>query len=543
MFKKLISILLAAALLLTAAGCGSATQESAPSPAPDKTEQKESGSTLRLLYCANDTLNPYKTVSKLNAELSSLMFDPLVKLDDSFNAVLFLAKDIKTEENRCTVTLKEAVFSDGTPLTAEDVVFSYGLAKESDRYSPLLYEVKKVEITEEGAILFTLTRNDPYFYRLLSFPILKNGSDQLKNEDNVELAPIGTGRFVFNAAGPSMEPNPKYFAEKGSVTKITLINAPDNESMEHYVEVGATDIYYADSGDENIIRMSGMKTRVNLNNLVYIGINHDYGPLKNDEVRHIISSAISRKDLVSDAFYSNAVSANGFFHPVLEETKGYQTLSDTANLKICVENLENIGYNRLNEEGFYENRDGKVLEFTLLVNRDSFSKVTAANLIKKQLGEAGIKININALPVGQFKAALENGHFQLYLAEIKFQQNMDISPLVLAGGTAAYGIPDAPKKSENKGSDEEKTEADTENGQTENTDLFDGETAYISVVEGFLSGQNSITDLASSLLSSMPAIPLIYRSSVVFYSDEIADIGEVSCYDIFFSADKYKVKK
>ncbi len=540
MFKKIISMLLTAALLLSMAGCGGDAQNESSTPSNDSAKVENETSVLRLLYCANDTLNPYKTISKLNFELSTLMFDPLVKTDNSFNDVFVLAKDIKTEGNLCTVTPRNAVFSDGTPLTAEDVVFSFGLARESDRYSHLLYEVEKVEITEEGKVLFTLTKNDPYFYRLLSFPILKNGSDQLKNEDNVELVPIGTGRFIFSDKNKNMTPNPKYFGEDPTVTEITLINAPDNESMEHYVEVGATDIYYADGGDENIIRMSGQKTSVNLNNLVYLGINHNYGPLKSDEIRHIISSAISRKALVGTAFYSNAVAANGFFHPAWEGIKGYQTLSDTANLKICVENLANIGYNRLNEDGFYENGDGNPLEFTLLVNGDSFTKLSAANLIKAQLAEAGIKLEVNPLPAEQYFSALKNGHFQLYLGEIKLQQNMDISSLVIKGGEAAYGMPEAPKKSDNK--KPEKEETDGEKPEEEPV-VFDGETAYISVVEGFSKGENSITDVASSLLSSMPVIPLVYRSAVVFYSDEISDIGEVSCYDIFFSADKYKVKK
>lgn len=545
MIKRFISILLAAVLLLGLAGCGKTPEKNGPTPAPNSTENEEKGSTLRLLYCANDTLNPYKTISKLNFELSSLMFDPLIKLDNSLGEVFVLAKSVKNEDSVCTVTLSNALFSDGTPLTAEDVIFSFNLARESERYSHLTAGVEKVEATEDGAVRFDLKKNDPYFYRLLGFPILKNGSDQLKNEDNVELVPIGTGRFVFGDKSKKLTANPKFFGEKPSVTEITLINAPDGESMEHYVEVGATDIYYADGGDENIIRMSGQKTPVNLNNLVYLGINHDYGPLRSDDLRHIISSAISRKLIVSEAFYSNGVAATGFFHPEWSVTQGYQTLSDSANLKICVENLANIGYNRLNEEGYYENKSGKILELDLLVNRDSYTKLSAANLIKKQLGEAGIKINVKTSSSEQFVNALKNGQFQLYLGEIKLNRNMDISSLVLKGGSAAYGMPEASKKSENKKDEDDKKEEGSFDmpEEEEIPEDFDGETSYISVIEGYYKGENSVTDIASALLSSMPVIPLLYRSAVVFYSDEIENIGEVSCYDIFFSADKYKVKK
>ena len=106
-------------------------------------------------------------------------------------------------------------------------------------------------------------------------------------------------------------------------------------------------------------------------------------------------------------------------------------------------------------------------------------------------------------------------------------------------------MPEAPKKSENKKDEDDKKEEGSEEKPEEEEipEDFDGETSYISVIEGYYKGENSVTDIASALLSSMPVIPLLYRSAVVFYSDEIENIGEVSCYDIFFSADKYKVKK
>ncbi len=547
MYKKILSILLAIVLLSGLTGCGNDTEKKEPTPTPNVTVPEEKGSTLRLLYCANDTLNPYNTISKLNAELSSLMFDPLVKTDNSFNSVFVLAKDITTENKLCTVTLIDATFSDSSKLTTQDVIFSFELAKKSERYSHLFYEVEKIEAVDEKTVVFTLTQNDPYFHKLLNFPILKNGSDQLKNEDNVELVPIGTGRFIFNPVQKCLEPNPTYYGEKPSVTEISLTNAPDNESMERYVKVGATDLYYA-GNDENIIRMSGQKHPVNTNNLVYIGINHDYAPLKSDEIRHILSSAISRKAIVEEAFYSGAMAANGFYHPAWTEVSGYQTISDDANLKICVENLANIGYNRLNDKGFYENAEDEILEFSLLVNRDSFTKTSLANLIKKQLGDAGIKINIVSLSAAEYTLALQKGQFQLYIGEIKLQQNMDISPLVMKGGSAAYGMPTLSEgaqtpESQKEDASSEKVETSEDKEPEPSVEDFNGETAYISVINGYYAGTNSITDIASALLSSMPVIPLVYRSSVIFYSDEILNIGEVSCYDIFFSADKYKVKK
>lgn len=546
MIKKIIAICLAATLLLLS-GCGGNDEEQSSSSTPAADTQSETVNELQLLYCANDTMNPYKTISKLNAELAYLLFDPLIKVDNSFEEVLVLAKSAVTENKVCTVTLREAVFSDGTAVTADDVVYSYKLAKTSERFSSLFYETEKVEAADAKTVVFTLKVHDPYFSKLLTFPILKTGSDQLKNEDNVELVPIGCGKFVFDEAGTALIPNTKYYGSTENIAKINLVNAPDSESMQHYVEVGATNIYYAEMIDDTIIRMSGKKTEVNLNNLIYLGINHNFAPLKSAELRYAISSAVSRTAIATNAFYSNALPATGFFHPDWAEISGYQTIQSEANQKISVENLAKIGYNRQDNDGYYVNTKGKPLELTLLVNSDSTSKLAAARLIVEQLKAAGIKITLTEQSRDAYFAALKAGQFQLYLGEIKLLPNMDIRSLVLEGGSAAYGITgdinqtdEEDKKTE--ASDAASTESEDASDEEATAD-FDSETAYASVVKGFYEGKNSAVDVASALLASMPVIPLVYRSSIVFYSNEIEDVLSPSSCDIFLSIDKYKFKK
>ena len=90
--------------------------------------------------------------------------------------------------------------------------------------------------------MFELSKHDPYFASLLTFPIIKKGSDELKNEDNVEIEPICSGRYIFSHKDDCLIKNPYHFGEV-ITDKISLVNAPDSESVEHYVEIGATDFY------------------------------------------------------------------------------------------------------------------------------------------------------------------------------------------------------------------------------------------------------------------------------------------------------------
>lgn len=545
MIKKIISVLLCF-LLIFMVGCSSA-QENASEQAPQNGSASSASSELQLLYCANDTMNPYNTISKLNAELGLLLYDSLVKYTNEFETVYCLASDISLEENVCTVAIKNTVFSDGSKLTSKDVLYSYNLAKGSSRFSSFFYEVTSVDTPDAEHIVFTLNCSDPYFANLLTFPIIKEGSDQLKNEDNVELNPIGSGRFVFDDKNAVLLRNTKHFSGSGSIEKINLINAPDNESMAHYVEIGATDIYFADSTDDSIIRMDSQKVTVNRNNLIYLGINHNYAPLKADELRFAISAAISREEIKTKAFYANATVAAGFFHPSIKGLSAYQSINPASDEKISVENLAKIGYNKLNSDGYYENDAGKIVELSILVNSESASKVAAANLIAERLGAVGIKATVNAVKKEAYFAALANGQFQLYVGEIRLLPNMDIRSLLVSGGSAAYGMaaPVVPEEDEALTEEpaEEETEAETEDEVLPEEPVLDNETAYLSVIEGFYHGENSLADLASSLLSSMPVIPLVYRDSFVFYSNEIESVYSPSFCDIFISVDKYIVKK
>lgn len=506
--KRALCILMTLVLLVLC-GCNEPDNtESQGEDLPPVTEEKELN--LQILYCANDTLNPYKTKNKSNAELGRLLYDSLVSLNDDFEVSYVLAESISCEENIYTVKLRNATFSNNTPVTSEDVLSSYALAKESDAFKNLFYNVKSVSAPDSSTVLFELSKHDPYFASILTFPIIKKGSDELKNEDNVEIEPIGSGRYIFSHKDDCLIKNPYHFGEV-ITDKISLVNAPDSESVEHYVEIGATDFYYTDPANNNIVRMSGKKTALNMNNLVYLGINHSYGALSSPQLRHAISSALDRDTISKSAFYGYAKSATGFFHPDWSETSGYQTVQTTADPKISIENLEKIGYNSLDTDGYRINSNNISLSFSLLVNDSNPSRLAAAELIREQLKTIGIKITVTAVSDSQYFEALSSGHFQLYLGEVRLTANMDIGNLVLEGKSAAYGIKNSDSASEESAAD------------------------YSAVIRSYYSGESSVTEVATSLINYMPVIPLLYRNSLLFYSENLDSVDGASAYDIFLS--------
>ena len=120
---------------------------------------------------APDIWNPYIPGTYILQGMNQNMMEPLFMLNyETGNIDGWLAESYEANDalDEWTVTLREGTeWSDGTPLTAEDVVFTIELLKE---YAPQLnwsgavaQWVEAVEAVDERTIHFTLTGSNPRF--------------------------------------------------------------------------------------------------------------------------------------------------------------------------------------------------------------------------------------------------------------------------------------------------------------------------------------------------------------------------------------------
>ena len=519
--KRILCLFLALTVLSGLCGCRK-------NPEPELSHQEEPVAgkqehlKISLLYSSGDSLNPYATNSLLNRQLSALLFEPLVRVNSRFEADYRLAETVSLDANTCTAVLKNTVFTDGSPVTADDVVYSFQLAKSSAEYGAMLTEFQSASAVDGRTVSFRLTRYDPYGINLLEFPIMKAGSEKRVDEDGVVLPPIGCGRYVADGKA-TLKRNENYYGGKSGIATVELINAPDKESVSHYVEVGAADLYFTDLSDGNIVRMSGKRTEVNLNQLVYIGINSASSGLSERYLRYAVSSALDRAELCKTAYYNNAVPAQGFYHPDFAPTKAVQTVKKSADLQIAIENLGKVGYNNADGNGLPCNANGQHLSLTLLVNNDNPSRLSAARMIAAQLRQAGIEITLQERDYASYLAAVSANQFQLYLGEIKILNNMDLSPLTVAGGSAAFGVGAA-------------AEVPPETAVEESTETAEEKPATVGeLINGFYGGTKSVSDLAGALLTEMPAIPVCFRKGLLFYSEKLEAVGTATPSDLYCS--------
>ncbi len=537
MKKRIIAVLLLLAVLWS--GCSGRSDNESSSNNESKLKKpqseavaEEKAKTVSLACSVTDSFCPYNAVTTLNREMAPLLYDSLIKLDETFSPVRSLARNVEIEGKKVMVTIKNTVFSDGTPLTADDIVYCANKAQKSNtKYSDALEDVESVSAQSGNIVVFILKKADPYFENQLDFPIYKAKSDDKTSSDNIELPPIGSGMYIINEEKTELVVNPKYSGQKPALQSIKLINTPDADALSHNLEVGNITCYYSDLSDCELPQVRGGYESVNLNNLVYLGANMKEGLMMYPEMRQIVSAALDRKSIAQEAYYQNAVAASSIFNPAWNElTEVVPSNENLASQNVYLALLDKIGYNKKDSGGYFINSEGERLKLKMVYYGENKWRSSAAKLIKTDLKIAGIELELQVLDWNEYKTYLKKGYYDLYLAEVKIGNNMDISELVTKGGSAAFGIYyEEKKKEDKKGPSEAEPDGLGTREEEEKIDKYAGETA--EKVEQFYKGEAQLLDVASAFATELPIIPICYRTGILSYTTDLSgmspSIGDV----------------
>lgn len=154
-----------------------------------------------------DSLNPYARKGSVPWQLSYLVSETLMgrSLDEPFTLYGLLAESIETDDARSWVefTLRpEARFSDGSPVTVDDVIWSYRTLGEEGhgRYASFWAQVADIEQTGERSLRITFNTPNRELVLLAGMrPVLKRAQWEgvdFAASDGLDMIPVTPGPYV-----------------------------------------------------------------------------------------------------------------------------------------------------------------------------------------------------------------------------------------------------------------------------------------------------------------------------------------------------------
>ena len=188
-------------------------------------EAPKGGTLVQGVLGTFDSLNPFIVKGLAVQAIRGYVFESLMArgYDEPFTLYGLLARTIETDDARSYVTFRldpAAHFSDGAPVTADDVVFSWQLLRDHGRPNHRAYYAKvgKAERLDARTVRFDLAGSDDRELPLILglMPVLpKHAIDVATFEDTTLAKPIGSGPYVVAAvdAGKSitLERDPNYW--------------------------------------------------------------------------------------------------------------------------------------------------------------------------------------------------------------------------------------------------------------------------------------------------------------------------------------------
>ncbi len=204
-------------------------------PASAMAERGASGHVSIIYWQAPSILNPYLSGGTKDVESASILLEPLARYDQDGIMVPWLVDEIPTLENggvsedltSITWRLRDGIlWSDGTPLTAHDVVFTaeYCMHPEGGCAQGRLFnDVASVEALDDLTVRVNFTVSKPVPYTAFvgaESPIIQRAQFQdclgarAPECTEANFGPIGTGAFIVTEFRPNdviqLAANPNY---------------------------------------------------------------------------------------------------------------------------------------------------------------------------------------------------------------------------------------------------------------------------------------------------------------------------------------------
>ena len=429
-----------------------------------------------------DSFNPFVLKGIAAGAVNLLMFESLTEksLDEPFSVYGLLADDIKLAKDKLSVTYhinKKARFSDGEPVTANDVKYSVDLIlsdKAHPQYRFYYTDIKQVKVLDKYRIRFSFKKINPELHLIIGdLPVFsKKWVSNTSFDKLTEVIPVTTGPYLVESydLGKTVvyKRNPNYWAKdlpvrKGmyNYDKVVLKYYKDQTVALEAFKAGEFDFFFENHSkrwarDHNGPKYDSgeifKKTLTHKNNAGMQGfiLNTRRDLFKDKRVRRAITSAMDFEWSNSHLFYDQYTRCESFFSnselaatglPKGDELKLLNQYKDQLpselfntvwsapttkkpsslrkNLREAKRLLKQAGWSV--DSGKLKNAEGKVFSFEVLLIQKGFERIIAP--FAKNLRRLGIDVNYRTVDASLYQRRVDSFDFDMVVSSFPASQS------------------------------------------------------------------------------------------------------------------------
>lgn len=341
-----------------------------------------------------------------------------------------------------------ALWHDGKPVSADDVIFTIELLKSQASFYPQdvkdLWAEVEVKKLSDTSLKFTLPEPYAPFLDYLTFGVLPKhilGSvpvEQIPNAD-FNLAPVGCGPYKFERiiagggqiTGVVLKAFDAYYGQKPFISQIVFRYYPNAPAALDAYQAGevmgisqvTTDILNEALAEPNL---SLYTSRQPMLSVVLLNHQNPETPFfQEKDVRRALVKAANRQRIVDRILNGQAILADS---PILPGSWAYYDgiESVTYDPEGAVELLKKAGYT-LSAGSQTRSKENLELGFTLL-HPDTPQHTAIAEALQQDWNTVGIRVSLQAVPYEQLINALASRSYQAALVDINLTRTPDPDP-------------------------------------------------------------------------------------------------------------------
>ena len=371
-----------------------------------------------ILRTARDIEHGAAIVWANGQRVASLIQSGLVAIDDAGRAVPELAESFTaTSPTTYRFTLRRGLtFHDGTPLTADDVAYTYASIKDPETGSPLgprFARINSVTAVDPLTVDVELDQPFPPVLIDLKLGIVPKRLEDPAYREAFATHPVGAGPFRFVARPDEehieLEPFDDYHGGRPGIDRLEVVVVRDETTRVLSLLGGEADLLI-NAVSPVLLKRLARSPRLNViekggAGYAYMGLNVRNPPLDDVRVRRAFAHALDRTSLARYKFHGTARPAVGMM------AEGHWAYGAAPAYPYDPERAKAL----LDEAGYPDpDGEGPLKRFTITykTSTDRF-RGSIALVLKKQLEAVGVGVDLRASEWGTFFGDVKRARFEV----------------------------------------------------------------------------------------------------------------------------------